>query len=429
MTTVLVVDDLSSDRLLAETYLLKHMECLVRQAADGIEALSRIEAEPPDLVLTDLQMPKMDGRELVREVRSRYPQIPVVLMTAHGSETLAVDALHDGAASYIPKSHLKERLGPTVRTVLERLRVDRTSGELFDYVESGEFTFSLASDPDLIPPLVDLLQCMATGISASDENERMRIGVALREALLNALYHGNWEMGPGSPDDEQQQDSRSLPSSDSRRNEPPYCSRRIYVNAKISPTEARFTICDEGPGFDPRILPEPSEPGNFDRISGRGVTLMRSFMDKVAYNPIGNAVTLIRRRQTPVGKPVNLSNRPAPYLQVEQVGDALVVTPLRTIGTLADIDVRTELQQVEDALEQPGVTHAVVDFGQMKYFGASLLVLLQTLGKKMESCGGSMALCNLSTVGREVLQITHLDTRWASYLSREKALSDLGGAA
>jgi len=191
MTTVLVVDDLTSDRLLAETYLLEHTECLVRQAADGLEALEKIETEPPDLVLTDLQMPEMDGLQLVREVRSRYPHIPVVLMTAHGSEMLAVDALHDGAASYIPKSHLKERLVPTIQTVLERSRVDRTSVGLFDYVESGEFTFCLASAPELIPPLVDLLQCMAAGVSASDGNERMRIGVALREALLNALYHGN----------------------------------------------------------------------------------------------------------------------------------------------------------------------------------------------------------------------------------------------
>lgn len=47
----------------------------------------------------------------------------------------------------------------------------------------------------------------------------------------------------------------------------------------------------------------------------------------------------------------------------------------------------------------------------------------------MESCGGSLALCNLSTVGREVLQITHLDTRWPGYLSREKALSDMSGVA
>lgn len=428
MTTVLVVDDLSSDRKLAETYLLQHIECLVRQAADGVEALAEIEAEPPDLVLTDLQMPEMDGRELVREVRSRYPYIPVVLMTAHGSEVLAVDALHDGAASYIPKSHLRERLGPTVQTVLERSRVDRTSGDLFDYVESGEFNFSLASDQNLIVPLVDLLQCMAAGISASDENERMRIGVALREALLNALYHGSWELSPGSPEDAQQNESPSLPSLESRRSEQPYCNRKIYVSARISPTEARFTVCDEGPGFDPRILPDPSEPGNLDRISGRGITLMRSLMDKVVYNPIGNEVTLIRRRQTPEEKPVKVSEKPSAYLQVERTEDVLIVTPLRIIGTLADTSVRTEVEGVMALFEQPDVTNAVVDFGQMKYFGASLLELLQTLGKKMESCGGGMALCNLSTVGREVLQITQLDTRWPSYLSRQRALSALCGA-
>lgn len=429
MTTVLVVDDLRSDRLLAEMYLLEHVECLVRQAADGVEALAEIETEPPDLVLTDLQMPEMDGLELVRQVRSRYPQIPVVLMTAHGSEMLAVDALHDGAASYIPKSHLKERLGPTVQTVLERLQIDRTSGELFDYVESGEFTFSLASNPELIPPLVDLLQCMATGVSASDENERLRIGVALREALLNALYHGNWEMGPGSPEDMQQDDSSSIPSIESRRSEQPYCDRKIYVNARISPTEARFTVRDEGPGFNPRLLPDPSEPGNLDRISGRGITLMRSFMDKVVHNPIGNEVTLVRCRQAPKAEAVKFVEKTSPYLQLEQVGGALVVTPLRIIGALADANVRTEMESVMALVEQPDVTNVLVDLGQMKYFGASVLQLLRTLGEKVHSCGGEMALCNLSAVGREVLQITSFDTLWPTYLSRERAQTSLGGYA
>jgi len=425
MTTVLIVDDLASDRLLAEGLLQKHLECSVRHAADGVEALAKIEEGPPDLVLTDLQMPEMDGLELVREVRSRHPHIPVVLMTAHGSEMFAVDALQQGAASYIPKSHLKERLASTVQTVLERSQIDRMSRELFNYLESGEFTFSLASNPDLIPPLVDLLQCMAAGVSLSDENERLRIGVALREALLNALYHGNLEMADGSPDEMQSQDLPPVPSIKSPQSEPGYSNRKIYVNAKVTPAEAKFTVRDEGPGFDPQILPDPGEPGSLDRMSGRGITLMRSFMDKVAHNPIGNEVTLVRRRELPEGRHVHLRERPPAYLRVEQVDEAIIVTPQRIIGTLADEDVRTEVSLVLALLEQRSVGNLLVDFGQMNYFGASLLELLRTLGKKTESGGGQMALCNLSGVGREVMQITRFDTHWPIYLSRGRALASM----
>jgi len=234
-------------------------------------------------------------------------------------------------------------------------------------------------------------------------------------------------MGPGSPEDAQQNGTSSLPSFENRRSEPPFCNRKIYVKAKISPTEARFTVGDDGHGFKAGNLPDPSDPGNLDGGSGRGITLMRSFMDKVTYNPIGNEVTLIRRRQAPEEKPVRLVEKPSPYLQVEQVTSALAVTPLRTIGTLADANVRAELVEVMALFERLGVTDAVVDFAQLKYFGASVLELLRTLGKKVESCGGQMVLCNLSTVAREVLQITRLDTFWPSYLSRERAISALGG--
>jgi anti-sigma regulatory factor (Ser/Thr protein kinase) len=57
---------------------------------------------------------------------------------------------------------------------------------------------------------------------------------------------------------------------------------------------ARFVIRDEGPGFDPHKVPDPTDPENLERESGRGLLLMRSFMDSVAYNPTGNEVTLVK---------------------------------------------------------------------------------------------------------------------------------------
>ena len=65
-----------------------------------------VEQESPDLILTDLIMPDMDGLELVQQVRGRFPSIPMVLMTAFGSEEAAMRALRAGAANYIPKKDL-----------------------------------------------------------------------------------------------------------------------------------------------------------------------------------------------------------------------------------------------------------------------------------------------------------------------------------
>ena len=104
MTIVLVVDDSAVDRRLAGGLLEKESGLTVIYASDGTEALVKLDTENPDLVVTDLQMPKMNGLELVGAIRHQYPLVPVILMTAHGSEEIAIAALEQGAASYVPKS-------------------------------------------------------------------------------------------------------------------------------------------------------------------------------------------------------------------------------------------------------------------------------------------------------------------------------------
>ena len=82
MSTVLVVDDSAVDRRVAEACVQE--EGFTSIVVDnGRAALKAIEENEPDLVLTDLLMPEMDGLELVQEIKGRFPAIPVVLMTAH----------------------------------------------------------------------------------------------------------------------------------------------------------------------------------------------------------------------------------------------------------------------------------------------------------------------------------------------------------
>src|SRR5262245_17181521 len=110
VTTILVVDDSPLDQRLAGGLLEKHFNCTVRYAADGKEAVGQMAQELPDLVLTDLQMPQMDGLELVQVVKTEFPVVPVILITAHGSEEIAAQALRRGAASYVPKRRLAQDL-------------------------------------------------------------------------------------------------------------------------------------------------------------------------------------------------------------------------------------------------------------------------------------------------------------------------------
>lgn len=298
MPKVLVVDDSKVDRRLVCEFLRNQSQWTVEDAANGVEALARMKDSVPDLMLTDLNMPIMDGLELVTAMREHHPAVPVILITAYGSETLASEALRRGASSYVPKSQLADRLLGTMEEVLALARADRTYERLISCLTRTEFTFFLENDAALIDPMVDLVQQMVAGMEVADFTGRLRIGVALKEALLNALFHGSLEI---SADEMQQVQDRLLDEKDAslveqRCSEPPYRDRKIFVDVRITEEEARFVVRDEGPGFDVKAVPDPSSPGALEAEQGRGLSLMRTFMDEVVFNDAGNEVTMVKRR-------------------------------------------------------------------------------------------------------------------------------------
>src|SRR5262249_9082757 len=103
---------------------------------------------------------------------------------------------------------------------------------------------------------------------------------------------GNLEV---SSDLRQQGDEPYHRLAEERRRQPPYRERRIRFTARITRDKATFVIRDEGPGFDPARLPDPTDPANLGRVGGRGLLLIRTFMDEVYFNATGNEITLVKR--------------------------------------------------------------------------------------------------------------------------------------
>lgn len=99
---ILIVDDESEMRIALETTLQRENYQLVC-AEDGKQALEQFDNHVFDLVLTDVRMPKLNGLELLREVKERSPQTPVVMMTAYGTIDNAVEAMKEGAFDYLIK--------------------------------------------------------------------------------------------------------------------------------------------------------------------------------------------------------------------------------------------------------------------------------------------------------------------------------------
>ncbi len=292
MPTLLIVDDNPVDRELAVRCLAPLHDLEVIEAEDGRQALEMISASVPDLVLTDLRMPELDGLELVRETGERFANLPVILMTAQGSEKIAAKALLEGAASYVPKADLVEFLAETVQQMLGVSLARRERADVLKYLESSESRFELANDPALISPLVAYLQDDLERTGFADEQVRSQIGTALHEALSNAMIHGNLEVS--SELRKNGTDPFRAAIRERSRSEP-WASRRVHCLAERSSDQVRYVIRDEGPGFDTSSLPDPTRPESLLKAQGRGLFLISSFMDEVEHNRTGNEVRLIKR--------------------------------------------------------------------------------------------------------------------------------------
>jgi CheY-like chemotaxis protein/anti-sigma regulatory factor (Ser/Thr protein kinase) len=291
----LVVDDAPNLRRQACSIIEKELGWRTREAASGSDAMAALGVEAPSIVLTDLHMPDCDGLDLVEQIRARHPSVPVVLITSGGSEKLAIRALQRGAASYVPKRQFAAELADSLERVVAAAKATQNRARLLSFLSRVELHFDFENDPALIPVLVMQVQEHLAPFRFCDQNGVIRIGVALEEALLNGMYHGNLEVDSQLRQEDERQFHALI---DERRRQKPYSDRRLHVQARLTAKQAEFSVADEGPGFDPSQLPDPTDPANLDTVGGRGLLLIRTFMDEVEFNEKGNCITLRKFRES-----------------------------------------------------------------------------------------------------------------------------------
>ena len=149
----------------------------------------------------------------------------------------------------------------------------------------------LENEARLIMPLIDHLQAQLPHWS---DGSRLQIGMALNEALTNAMHHGNLEV-PSTLRSDDESDYYFLIRQ--RQKSLPYCDRRIRVQFETSPEQIQIEISDEGPGFDPESIPDPRLPANLEKLSGRGLLLIKTFMDEVRFADKGSRIVMIKQRE------------------------------------------------------------------------------------------------------------------------------------
>jgi class 3 adenylate cyclase/DNA-binding response OmpR family regulator len=131
---VLVIDDSRQAREFAVEYLLKPNNFSVEVAEDGLSGLNKALKSQPDLILLDYELPKMNGVQVLRGLRERGLKTPVILMTSHGSEQLAVEVFLLGVQNYLTKPYTVEEALRAIEEALRSTRLEKEKQALHDQV-------------------------------------------------------------------------------------------------------------------------------------------------------------------------------------------------------------------------------------------------------------------------------------------------------
>lgn len=115
---ILVVDDDNAFRLSLQKTLAA-MGFSVFTARSAVEALALLRVQPIQLIFSDMRMPKMNGLELLKEIKQHYPETPVVLMTAYNQSSAGIDALESMASGYLNKPVKRHEIVEVLKTFID----------------------------------------------------------------------------------------------------------------------------------------------------------------------------------------------------------------------------------------------------------------------------------------------------------------------
>lgn len=262
---ILIVDNNDELRVLLEQALggLGHDVVVTGERA---KALRRDDLDSFDLIISDLSEAEVNG-EPISELHRKHLVTP---LSEQFKTPGVIKAFKIGASNYLRSPYNPEEFREIVeRTLSYKLRyVDDQN--VFSHVHE-KIEFELPSDLSLMNGVLEYLQERVAKLGLI-QPERSNLFIALDEAFVNAVKHGN-------------------------KNDP---NKLLKITAELSPKEAAFTVEDEGQGFDVHQIPDPCDPANLFRTSGRGVLLIYNIMDEVEYNAQGNRVKMIKRPDAPV---------------------------------------------------------------------------------------------------------------------------------
>ena len=284
---ILIVEDDHASRLFLES-LLESNNYDFRSAENGIEGLNVFEEYNPDIVLSDIKMPIMDGLELLEAIRDKNSDTIVVIVTAFGSENYAIQALHLGANNYLKKPVSSQELLRLLKKykaiISEQFYPESLPGKLINRTFSIEFK----SEYTKIPKIVDKIM-IESAIDIND-SEKVNIELGLVELITNAVEHGN--LGISYIEKQLALDEGKLSELfDDRVHNEKFKNRKVKVDFFTDEEKYQWTITDNGEGFNWKSIPDPTDQEHILELNGRGIFISNFLFDKIEYFGKGNVVT------------------------------------------------------------------------------------------------------------------------------------------
>jgi len=286
MKVLVVEDDYSSRELLRICIEKEGYQC--QTANDGLDGFNLFKKYCPDLIISDVRMPNMDGIELLESIRKISKDVIIVFITGHGNEELALQALQLGANNYIKKPIDITEIKTLTNRYYDVIRSKAIQSNIVDLIKHREMEIEITSDMNLVQSLANYLS-KKTG-NFFDSKERMRIELGINELLINAIEHGNWDISYEEKN-EALLKNRIADLYKTRQEHPDNVDKKVVVKYKQSEKFCEWIITDDGNGFDWKIVPDPTKT-DLTRINGRGILLSRLQFDEMEYLGNGNSVRI-----------------------------------------------------------------------------------------------------------------------------------------
>lgn len=285
---ILDADDQRAADLAARARSDRWTTVIAPSASSALSALA--DPTPLALVLVDASM--WSDAEVRSALVDAHPELPVIVLTDQSAAPDAVIAqLQLGAMSYVPRDAASRRVVHTVETIIGLTARNPYRERIREFLRSGALELQIGNDPALIPLVVGYIQRLLEDYCMAPPREQGRIGVAISEALSNAIIHGNLEV---SSELREAMSDAYFDEIRARREVEPYVSRKVQVMVSFTQSSLTVVIRDQGKGFDRKAVADASAEPNIMALSGRGVLLMRAYTDALSWNDVGNEVTLTK---------------------------------------------------------------------------------------------------------------------------------------